>query len=261
MNLEVIADTTNAVHPTPILFVHGAWHGAWCWEKFQPYFALHGYASYAVSLRGHGASDGREKIRWHSAARGYVADLARVARSLPRPPLIIGHSMGGYVAQKYLEKNSAAACVLLATIPVSGIIGLATRFALRHPWQFIKSQALMSPWHAIETPELMQDAFFSPEVAQHEIEHHYSRMQEESFRVQMETLFFSLPRPERVKTPVLVLGAANDRVFSVAEQKATARAYGTKAEIFPHMAHDMMLEPGWQVVADRILTWLASRRL
>ncbi|MBC7517162.1 MAG: alpha/beta hydrolase [Alkalinema sp. FL-bin-369] len=44
---------------SPIFFVHGAWHAAWCRENFLPYFANHGYAAYAVSLRGHGTSEGR----------------------------------------------------------------------------------------------------------------------------------------------------------------------------------------------------------
>ena len=40
-----------------------------------------------------------------------------------------------------------------------------------------------------------------------------------------------------------------------------SRAYGTTAEVFPGMAHDMMLEPGWRAVADRILGWLGERGL
>jgi alpha-beta hydrolase superfamily lysophospholipase len=74
--------------------------------------------------------------------------------------------------------------------------------------------------------------------------------------VELETTLLNLPRPDRVKTPMLVLAAEQDRVFSVAEEQATARAYGTEAVVFPNMAHDMMLEANWQQVADRILGWL-----
>jgi pimeloyl-ACP methyl ester carboxylesterase len=68
MQLEVLTNIKQVTQRSPILFVHGAWHGAWCWENFLPYFADRGYGAYAVSLRGHGASQGRDRIRWHSAA-------------------------------------------------------------------------------------------------------------------------------------------------------------------------------------------------
>ncbi len=76
----------------------------------------------------------------------------------------------------------------------------------------------------------------------------------------LETMF-NLPRPNKVRTPLLVLAAANDHVFTVEEEQATALAYNTEAEIFPDMAHDMMLEPNWRQVADKILGWLQTRGL
>lgn len=59
----------------------------------------------------------------------------------------------------------------------------------------------------------------------------------------------------------VVLGAQNDVIFPVEHIKATAHAYRTCAEIFPNRAHDMMLENGWQAVADYILRWLGERGL
>jgi alpha-beta hydrolase superfamily lysophospholipase len=261
MRLEVIADAENEVRSAPILFVHGAWHAAWCWENFLPYFAQQGYASYAVSLRGHGASEGRDKIRWHSAAHDYVADVAQVVQTLARPPILVGHSMGGYVVQKYLETHTAAAGVLLASVPVAGILGFGLRFGMRHPWPFLKANLLLNPWHLVGTPELMRESFFSPQVSAQDLARHFARLQPESFRAELETMLLNLPRPDRVKTPMLVLGAANDRVFSVGEAQATARAYGTEAEMFPDMAHDMMLEPNWKRVADRVLSWIQEHGL
>jgi alpha-beta hydrolase superfamily lysophospholipase len=55
---------------------------------------------------------------------------------------------------------------------------------------------------------------------------------------------------------MLVLGAENDVIFTQREIRATAAAYHTEAEIFPDMAHNMMLEPGWAAVAKRIHAWL-----
>ena len=81
MRLELISRTDKVIHKAPVLFVHCAWHGAWCWENFLPYFARQGYAAHALSLRGHGTSEGRERIRWHSAANDYVADVTRIVIS------------------------------------------------------------------------------------------------------------------------------------------------------------------------------------
>jgi hypothetical protein len=55
--------------------------------------------------------------------------------------------------------------------------------------------------------------------------------------------------------------AESDACFSQDEVRKTARAYGTEAEFFPDMGHNMMLEPEWQAVAERIDSWLTARGL
>ena len=74
MNLETIKEElVSDAHPTPFLFVHGVWHAAWCWaEHFLPCFAQHGYISHALSLRGHGGNEGRERLRWTSSLTMYL---------------------------------------------------------------------------------------------------------------------------------------------------------------------------------------------
>ena len=74
-------------------------------------------------------------------------------------------------------------------------------------------------------------------------------------------VFLNLPKPRRVSTPLLVLGAQCDRNVTPREVHATARAYCTQAEIFPDMGHDMMLEPGWAAVAQCLHTWLCTQDL
>jgi pimeloyl-ACP methyl ester carboxylesterase len=259
MQLEVISHQPEGQpHPTPLLFVHGAWHGAWCWELFLPYFAQHGYAAHAVSLRGHGQSDGAAKLCWFSVS-DYIADIVQVVQTLPAPPVLIGHSLGGYTVQKYLERYDAPAAVLLASVPVSGILGFALRYARRHPWHFLKAQLRLNPWYLIGTPDLMRETLFSPNLPPAVQARHCARLQAESFRMELDAVALALPRPKKIRCPILVLAAANDRVFTVAEAQATAYAYGTEAVIFPDMAHDMMLEPAWQRVADHIIKWLRDR--
>ena len=71
-------------------------------------------------------------------------------------------------------------------------------------------------------------------------------------------VFLNLPKLHRVSTPLLVLGAQCDRSVTPQEVHGTARAYRTQAEV-PDMGHDMMLEPGWIAVVERIQTWLCAQ--
>ena len=266
MQLEVITrEPTADAHPTPVLFVHGMWHAAWCWsEHFLPYFAQHGYKSYALSLRGHGASEGRERLRWTSLA-DFVSDVAQVSDQLEgqlaRPPVLVGHSMGGIIVQKYLESRQAPAAVLLASAPPKGLIPATLRVARHHPLIFLKVNLTFSLIHNIGTPELYKEAFFSANIPERQLTAYHARVQDESFRAYADMMALNLPRPERVGTPMLVLGTTGDNLIAPSEVEATAKAYKTRAEFFPDMGHAMMLDMGWQAVADRILDWLNEQDL
>ena len=96
----------------PLLFVHGAWHGAWCWKPLMNYLAEKGFTSYAIDLPGHGdrQSEGLAGL----GIMDYVATVeSTTAKLAPAKPILIGHSMGGLIVQKYLEKNEAPAAVLI----------------------------------------------------------------------------------------------------------------------------------------------------
>src|SRR5574341_879753 len=260
MNLEVISrQPASSPRPTPLLFVHGAWHGAWCWaEHFLDYFARHGYTTHALSLRGHGASPGGDGLRW-TGLSDYVADVAQVASQLPATPVVIGHSMGGAVVQKYLETHLAPAAVLLASVPPAGVLATTLRIARRHPLEFAKTNLLLSLYPLVGTPELAREAFFSPSLPDDKLRGYFAQLQDESYRAFLDMMVFSLPKPKRVTAPLLVIGGANDMIFYPYEIEATAKAYRTQAAIFPDMTHDLMLGTGWQPVADRIIAWLSEK--
>jgi pimeloyl-ACP methyl ester carboxylesterase len=86
----------------PLLFVHGGYCDAWCWEPyFLPFFAEKGYAAHALSLRGHGESGGYESL-FVAGLDDFVADVERVASTLPSPPILIGHSMGASIVERLM---------------------------------------------------------------------------------------------------------------------------------------------------------------
>jgi pimeloyl-ACP methyl ester carboxylesterase len=259
--LEVIdKGSASASHPAPLLFVHGAWHAAWCWdEHFLGFFADRGYRAVALSFRGHGNSGTDKRLRDCSFG-DYAEDVAAVARSLPTPPVPVGHSMGGVIVQKYLEANVAPAGVLMASMPPRGYLRSGLRWLRRHPWHFARLSITGRSLPYVSTPELARERFFSPETPEELVLRYSARLQEESSRSGRDGLI-QLPRPERVTAPMLVLGALQDGAVTNEEVWATARAYRTEPVLFAGMGHDMMLEPGWPAVARHIDEWLVARGL
>jgi pimeloyl-ACP methyl ester carboxylesterase len=248
-------------HPTPLLFIHGTLHTASCWDAhFLDYFAQHGFASHAVNLRGHGKSEGRETLRWTRIA-DFVEDVASTVRQLPSPPVLIGHSMGGFIAQKYLEDHDAPAAVLLSSPSPTGLLPTALRKARQHPLVFAKVNLTFSLLPFIATPQLARDAFFSKDLPDEQLLEYWKQMQDDSFMAFLDMVALDLPKPAKVKTPLLILGVTRDNMIAPGEIEATGRAYNTQAEIIPDLAHNSMVETGWQVVADRILDWLKEREL
>ena len=259
MHLEILSREPAQARATPILFVHGAWHGAWCWDvHFLDYFAQHGYRVYAPSLRGHAGSEKRKSLRVTRIA-DYVADIAQVASQIEPAPVVVGHSMGGLVVQKYLESHAAPAGVLLASVPPRGVLRTTLNIAGRHPLRFAAVNLTWSLYPLVSTPRLTREHFLSADTPDEQVQAVFQRVQDEAYVGFLDMLALNLPRPRRVRAPMLVLGAEHDRIFTRREVEATARAYQAVACMFPGMAHDMMLEAGWRDVADTILAWLDQR--
>jgi pimeloyl-ACP methyl ester carboxylesterase len=257
MKLEIISKyPVGNHHPTPLLFIHGAMHGAWCWDvHFLDYFAQQGYAAHAVNLRGHGNSEGRDRLRWTRTA-DFVEDVENAVRQLPNPPFLVGHSLGGFIIQKYLEDHDLPGAVLLSSAPSAGFLPVTIRVARRRPLVFAKANLTFSLFPLIATPQLAREAFFSEDVPEQQLLEYWKQMQDDSFRAFLDMVALDLPKPVRVKTRLLVLGVARDNMIAPGEIEATARAYNTQAVIIPDVAHNSMLDPRWQKVAERILAWL-----
>ncbi|HYP49739.1 MAG TPA: hypothetical protein VEQ34_02270 [Pyrinomonadaceae bacterium] len=108
------------------------------------------------------------------------------------------------------------------------------------------------------TQERVHKGLFSETASKTKIAGYSKKIGEESFRAFLEMLFL-LPNPKLIKSPLLVIGAANDRIVSQNSILKTAQSYQADVKIFPDMAHDLMLEEGWETVAEFICSWLRKR--
>ncbi len=254
--LEVL-DTGGeaATHKTPLLFVHGTAHAAWCWEEhFLGYFAEHGYRAAAVNLRGHGRSLISTSIRRVSMS-DFVEDLRASVLAMGTAPVLIGHSLGGFVIARYMEHYDAPGAVLVASAPPYGSWGTLSR-ALRHyPGLMLKTVLRGKLALDFSAPALARSWFFSEDLPEELVVRYAARLQEESDWALLDCLFHRALRTRR-SVPMLVLAAQDDFVFSPRETFATARAYGADWQLIPDLAHDVMLDTRWRSAADAVRRWL-----
>jgi alpha-beta hydrolase superfamily lysophospholipase len=110
-------------------------------------------------------------------------------------------------------------------------------------------------------PPLGREHLFSPYTPESIVDACIAHVEPESMRAAFIDQITRLPRPVSITTPLLVLGGEDDGMVSNVEVRATAQTYRTEAELFPRMGHNMMVEPDWARVAERIGGWLATQEL
>jgi len=254
--LEVLSrKPRGAQRKTPLLFVHGAFAGAWIWdERFLPWFAEAGYSVHALSLRGHGNSHSPGIIDWYSM-QDYVDDLARVALSFEDPPVLIGHSMGGFVVQKFLEEHEAPAAILMCSVPPQGL-GLA-QFSMLLARPSLLTEINHTLRGSDVSLEALREAMFAQEISLSDLQRYSHLLQRESQRAIWDMTLFSLPKTVFMeRPPFLILGAEHDALIPAFVVQTTARTYGEQCTIFPDMGHGLMLERDWEKCAQFIAVWL-----
>jgi pimeloyl-ACP methyl ester carboxylesterase len=231
----------------PLLFVHGLGHGAWCWENWLDAAADAGYPAYAVSLRGHGGSSGRLRTARLSE---YVADVVATAESLPRPPVLVGHSMGGLVVLKALTRYAARAGVLVAPVPAHTAVSALAAIARRHPLDALRIVAGGS------LP--LRHEYLFEELSEDEGRRHTDRCHGESAVAQYQLLFHLPPRRALGNPPLLVLATPDDTLIPIRAVRATAARYGATLQEFPGIGHDLMLDTRWREPFDAMRGWLRT---
>ena len=99
--------------PRPIVLVHGAFHGAWCWAPLQAELDSRGVPSYAVDLPGHGAST--EPLQ---DMHGDAAAVERLLERLGEEVVLVGHSYGGAVISQAGLAGNVARLVYLSALVI-----------------------------------------------------------------------------------------------------------------------------------------------
>jgi pimeloyl-ACP methyl ester carboxylesterase len=237
------------------LFIHGACLGAWCWtDHFLEFFALAGYHAVALNLRGHGGSSGRKSLS-KLGIDDFVQDVASIAFGMPKAPVVIGHSMGGLIAQRFAARHASSGVVLLAPSPVKGMRPHGMALIRAHPWPFFLAILTRDMLKIYPDNRRVRHIMFSPDTPEETVSRCRERLQKESWRACQE-MNEPLGVPYPIASRMLVLGGEHDATVPPRAVLETAGAYQAPCHIFPGVGHNLMLEPNWREVAGYIEAWL-----
>ena len=242
-----------------VIMVHGAFCGGWAFEQFREPFEAAGYACLTPDLRGHGAGVARSATAGVSIA-DYAKDIADLVRAQAQPPILIGHSMGGLVAQLAALRAPVRALILLAPSPPWGIAG----GSLEEAASAVSLYALGAYWLQAIEPDYTSARHYSLDrMDRAGRKAVFARMVPESGRAMWETLNwwldpFMTTGVSRIVAPSLALSGGRDLIHPTFTVKQTAEKIGAQTREFPEMSHWLLAEPGWETVAGACLDWLGA---
>lgn len=239
----------------PVVFVHGAWHGAWCWDKWLEIFRAAGFSNVIpVEFRGHGYKTGSFK---RARLDNYIQDVETVIDKVGGRPILIGHSLGCTVIRHLQEQDRFTAAVLLAPVPDARTFRkVFIKQIFRHPIFAGQSLALgtMQPWVSSKRSARL---FFSDHMPREVADKYVDRMQGESFRLFALDLLRDRPT-NKLGMPGLVVAASDDKFFNPAVQRKTAEQLNADFMTSDRSGHDIMLDYRSVETAARVIDWLKS---
>lgn len=240
----------------PVIMVHGAFCGGWTFDAFRAPFEAAGHRVLTPDLIGH---DGQSSAAGVSMS-DYARQIARLIETCETPPIVIGHSMGGLVAQMAASRAKAAKLILLAPSAPWGVSGASLEEAV----SAVSLYTLGPYWLQAIAPDYGVVRRYSVDRLQRpERKAIFARMTAESGRALWETLNWWLDpfMTTSVSAPgcsVLAIAGGRDVIHPPATVRQTAARLGGGVEVFPEMSHWLPGEPGWEKVAERCLAFIAD---
>eukprot|EP00178_Gracilaria_changii_P023535 TRINITY_DN711_c0_g1_i1.p1 TRINITY_DN711_c0_g1~~TRINITY_DN711_c0_g1_i1.p1 ORF type:complete len:351 (-),score=43.49 TRINITY_DN711_c0_g1_i1:1832-2884(-) len=252
-----------------LLFVHGTLHGAWAFKFFQLFFAANGFITKAISLRGYGESEIEQTSS--TTISEHIDDLNEAIPKLvgEEPPIIVAHSMGGFLIQKWMEQNtsvSVAGLVLMASTPPSGNSGIIRRLLGKLGlWNWLRLCLGFIRQSAAKDLSFCREIFFSNKGSNgfseelegdHMLQEYMEKFRNTKLTLDARSLNTVVQSTGGYDGKVMVLRATDDQIVDEEANNETARFWNAELKVVHNAPHDLMLYSDWEKPARLILEWL-----
>ncbi|MFF4899495.1 alpha/beta hydrolase [Streptomyces sp. NPDC001068] len=262
--------------PIPVYFIHGLWLHSASWQPWVDLFRQEGYEPSAPGWPGDPDTVADARTNPESIADHGIDDVvehyAALIAELPAPPVLIGHSFGGMIAQKLLGQDRAAAAVAIDAAQIKGVLPL--------PLSALKATlpVFRNPANKHRAVSLTADQFrfaFGNAVSEEESAALYDRW---TIPAPGKPLYeaasanFNPHSPAKVDTansgrgPLLLISGGKDHTVPETVTRATLKQYRHSDAVtdiinFPDRGHSLTIDSGWREVADTVLAWLGWQDL
>jgi pimeloyl-ACP methyl ester carboxylesterase len=260
----------------PVIFIHGLWLHSTSWAPWVEAFARSGYSPTAPGWP-HEPETVAEARQHPEAVAGLGIDdvtdhYASLIDGSSEPPVIIGHSFGGLIAEKLLGQGKAAAAVAIDPAQIKGVLPL--------PLAQLRAglPALGNPANRSKAVSLTAKEFrfgFGNAVSEEESDALYEKW---SIPSPAKPLFqaaaanFSLHSEAAVDTrnttrgPLLLISGLEDHTVPDAVTRSTLKQYRhstavTELRQFEGRGHSLTIDSGWSEIAQAVLAWLHEQGL
>ncbi|RPE46524.1 alpha-beta hydrolase superfamily lysophospholipase [Streptomyces sp. Ag109_O5-1] len=262
--------------PIPVYFIHGLWLHSASWQPWVDLFRQEGYEPSAPGWPGDPDTVAEARANPESIADHGIDDVvehyAALIAALPSPPVLIGHSFGGMIAQKLLGQDRAAAAVAIDAAQIKGVLPLplsalrATLPVFRNPANKRRSVSL--------TAEQFRFAFGNaiPEEESAELYERWTIPAPGKPLYEAASANFNPHSPAKVDTensgrgPLLLISGGKDHTVPETVTRATLKQYRHSDAVtdiigFPERGHSLTIDGGWREVAETVLAWLGRQNL
>jgi alpha-beta hydrolase superfamily lysophospholipase len=262
--------------PTPVVFIHGLWLHATSWAPWLDRFRSAGYEPVAPPWPGEASTVGETREHPDRMADKGIDDIANhfteIIKSLPSPPILVGHSFGGLIAEKLLGQEKGMAGVAIDPAQIKGVLPLPLA-QLRAALPVLSNPANLHRAVSLSTKEFRFG--FGNALSQEESDALFERWTIPSPArplFQAAVANFALHSEAAVNTknstrgPLLLISGTADHTVPDVVTQSTLKQYRhstavTELKQFEGRGHSLTIDSGWKDVADSILGWLKEKGL